>query len=235
MARVVQSVTDLASALRPLASFAWRMLLTLTICRSVFVLYDWQAVRGAGALGAVYSAGLESDVALVLLVLLVPVLSFPVLASNRRLVNAWRGLFTACLPFVLLTIVLVQCATPSFVDPLDGRPALIFFEYLNDPAGVAAALWAGFRTPIVVAAVLALIAAWTSARRLAVIAGRVRPVGLMPALVAMPVLLTGCFLAFGLIADRVVADARRTETDTPQAVAVAAYNEKLPETFDPGR
>lgn len=235
MIRVMHSAADVAAALRPLVSFAWRMLFTLMICRSVFVLYDWQAVRGAGALGAIYSDGLEFDLALVLLVLLATIVAFPILASNERLVSAWRGLFTACLPFVLLAIVLIQCATPSFVDPLDGRPAPIFFEYLDDPVGVAMDLWAGFKAPIVFAATLALIATWVNTRRLAVIVGRVKPVGFMPALAVTPVLITGCFLALGLIADDVVADSQLMATQPAEPVTVAAYNEPLPGGLDQSR
>ena len=79
------ALARLAISLRPLLSFAWRMVLTLTICRILFVAWQWQRVIDAHMLGNVFLQGLRFDLVLLGLMLLLPILAFPVLASNRPL------------------------------------------------------------------------------------------------------------------------------------------------------
>lgn len=217
-------ITGLLAAMRPLVSFAWRMLATLTICRTVFVAFQWDSIQVAGRLGPIYADGVIFDTALVCLVLILPLAAFPLLASNRFLVGAWRALFAGCLPLVLTIIVLLACATPSFVNPLDGRPALIFLEYLNDPAGVARSTWQQSGIAIVTAAVLGLALTLVNARRLAAIVARIRPVAFLPALAGMIVLLGPWMATFGFLADSVAAEVGQRPA-TAADIVVAAYNE----------
>ena len=135
LARVLRS-------LRPLFSFSWRTLLVLTICRSIFVGWQWQRVVEADMLTTIFVQGLRFDLVLIGLMLTVPVLAFPLLASNRLMLPAWRGLLRVCLPAALLVVVFMECSTPSFVDQFDSRPNILFLEYLNHPREVALTLWA---------------------------------------------------------------------------------------------
>lgn len=45
--------TEIATSLRPLVSIGWRMLLTLTVSRFIFVAWQWQKVMDADMLGSV--------------------------------------------------------------------------------------------------------------------------------------------------------------------------------------
>jgi phosphoglycerol transferase MdoB-like AlkP superfamily enzyme len=193
MTELLQDSADrLAASLRPLFSFAWRMLLTLTIARSMFVIWQWQRVVEADMLLSIYIQGLRFDLVLLGLMSIVPVVLYPFLASNRFLVPAWRGLLRVCLPAVLLLVVFMECSTPSFVDQFDSRPNLLFFEYLNHPKEVAATLWGAYKIPILAAIVLVSGLTFMHSRQLGRLVDGIRPVGLLPALLITPLLLAGC-------------------------------------------
>jgi phosphoglycerol transferase MdoB-like AlkP superfamily enzyme len=182
----------LATSLRPLMSFAWRMVVTLTVCRIIFVAWQWQRVVDADMLGIVFLQGLRFDLVLVGLMLAVPVLCFPILASNRFLVPAWRTLLKICLPLALLLIVFMECSTPSFVDQFDSRPNILFLEYLNHPKEVGATLWAAYKLPIIFAVVIVSSITWLNARQLGRLVAPIRPTGVLPALIVAPLLLVLC-------------------------------------------
>jgi len=183
----------LAVSLRPLWSFAWRMVLTLTICRVVFVMWQWQRVVDADMLGTVFVQGFRFDLVLLGLMLALPVLLFPVLASNRFLVPAWRSLLRFCLPLALLLVVFMECSTPSFVDQFDSRPNILFFEYLNSPREVGATLWAAYKIPILLAVLVVTAITWVSSRQIGKLVQPIRPTGVLPALLVTPLLLFVCF------------------------------------------
>lgn len=188
----MQRLSLISTSLRPLFSFAWRTLLTLTVCRTVFVVWQWPRVVEADMLGSIYTQGLRFDVVLLGLMLAVPILTFPVLASNRFLVPAWRGLLKVCLPAVLLVIVFLECSTPSFVDQFDSRPNIFFLEYLNHPREVAATLWAAYKVPILASIILVTAITWINSRQIGRLVRRVQPVGVIPAIVITPFLLLAC-------------------------------------------
>jgi phosphoglycerol transferase MdoB-like AlkP superfamily enzyme len=181
-ARVLLSV-------RPLASFAWRALIVLTASRAVFVVWQWQRVIEADMLASIFTQGLRFDLVLIGLMLIVPILAFPILASNRLLVPAWRGMLKICLPAVLLVIVFMECSTPSFVDQFDSRPNILFVEYLNHPREIAATLWAAYKVPILMTAALASLITWLNVRQFGRMVRPIQAVGIIPALLVTPILL----------------------------------------------
>ncbi|MBT8080283.1 MAG: hypothetical protein KJO31_17010, partial [Gammaproteobacteria bacterium] len=140
--------------------------------------------------------GLRIDLLLTGLILTVPVISFPFLASNRLLLPAWQGLLRSTLPMVLLAVVLMECSTPSFVNQFDSRPNILLLEYLNNPHTVASSLWADYKIPILVTVILGLIFTWSNVQDLGRLVKRIKPTGFLPALAASPVLL---FLCIGMI------------------------------------
>jgi phosphoglycerol transferase MdoB-like AlkP superfamily enzyme len=125
--------------------------------------------------------------------LALPVLLFPVLASNRFLVPAWRSLLRFCLPLALLLVVFMECSTPSFVDQFDSRPNILFFEYLNSPREVGATLWAAYKIPILLAVLVVTAITWVSSRQIGKLVQPIRPTGVLPALLVTPLLLFVCF------------------------------------------
>ena len=190
------TLNKLAVSLRPLWSFAWRVVLTLTVCRLVFVVWQWQRVVDADMLGAVFVQGFRFDLVLLGLMLVIPVLCFPIFASNRFLVPAWRSLLKVCLPLALLLVVFMECSTPSFVDQFDSRPNILFLEYLNSPREVAATLWGAYKLPILIAVVLVTAITWLNSKQLGKLVRPIQPTGVLPALLVTPLLL---FVCFGLV------------------------------------
>jgi hypothetical protein len=188
----LSTATKLTIALRPLFSFGWRMLLTLTVCRIIFVAWQWQRIVDADMLGSIFFQGLKIDLVLLGLMLSIPVLFFPILASNRFLVPAWRGLLKVCLPAALLVIVLMECSTPSFVDQFDSRPNILFLEYLVHPRDVGATLWAAYKLPIVFAVLFVITVTLVNSRQIGRLVTPIRPTGVVPSILVTPVLLILC-------------------------------------------
>jgi len=182
----------LHAALMPLFSFAWRLILALTIARLLLVFWQWDRVSGADMSVAVFVQGLRFDLVLVGMFLAGPVLLFPILASNKYLIGFWRVLLRFYLPAAFLAAVFMELSTPSFVDQFDSRPNILFVEYLNHPQEVFATLWAAYKLPIVLAVLAIAVIGTATGRKFASITSGIRPTGIGPALVLAPVLLIVC-------------------------------------------
>lgn len=186
-------MNKLATSLRPLWSFAWRTVLALTVCRLALVAWQWQRVTDADMLGTVFIQGIRFDFVLLGLLLAIPVLLFPFLASNRLLVGAWRTFLAFYLPFALLIVVFMECSTPSFVDQFDSRPNMLFFEYLNRPREVGTMLWKAYKLPIFASILLIAVVTWLNSRQIRRLVRPIQATGIRPAIVATPLLLFACF------------------------------------------
>jgi hypothetical protein len=192
MASNLNTTTKLAISLRPFFSFGWRMLFMLTVCRIIFVAWQWQRITDADMLGSVFLQGLRFDLVLLGLMLSIPALCFPILASNRFLVPAWRGLLKVCLPAALLVIVLMECGTPSFVDQFDSRPNILILDYLVHPREVVAMLLANYKLPITLAVIFVTTITLLNSRQIGRLVAPIQPTGLIPAVLITPILLVLC-------------------------------------------
>lgn len=189
----MHSARNVAVSLRPLFAFSWRLVLILTVFRAIFVAWQWPRVVAADMLVATLLQGLRFDLVLLGLLLVFPLLLFPVLASNRTLLPAWRALLRIGLPLALLFVVFMECSTPSFINQFDGRPNILFLEYLNHPREIAATLWAAYKLSIVTAVFLVSAITWVVAQQLGKLVVPIRPTGFLPALAVTPLLLIVCF------------------------------------------
>jgi phosphoglycerol transferase MdoB-like AlkP superfamily enzyme len=192
MRPISESASRILQSLHPLFSFAARTLLLLLVCRTVFVVWQWQRVVEADMLATIYVQGLRFDLVLIGLMLIVPILVYPFLASNRLLIPAWRGLLKVALPAVLLLIIFMECSTPSFVDQFDSRPNILFLEYLNHPVEVGATLWAAYKLPIIMTILLSLVFTYFNVRHIGRLVRSIQPVGFVPALLVTPLLVFVC-------------------------------------------
>lgn len=183
---------SVAVSLRPLLSFAWRMLLTLTLFRTALVVWQWQRVADADMLVPIFVQGLRFDLVSLGVLSLIPVLLYPIFSSNRFLAPAWRRLLRVYFSAALLVVVFMECSTPSFVDQFDSRPNLFFFEYLNHPGEIAGTLWAAYKFPMFAALLLVSAMTWANSRQIGRLVDQVRPVGMVPALVVTALLFVVC-------------------------------------------
>jgi phosphoglycerol transferase MdoB-like AlkP superfamily enzyme len=179
-------------SLRPIASFSWCILAVLAISRLILVAWQWDRVVDADMLASVFLQGLRFDLVLTGLLVAIPVLLFPILASNRLLLPAWRVLLRAGLPLALMAVIFMECSTPSFIDQFDSRPNILFLEYLNRPREVGATLWSAYLLPIVGALILVGAVGWFSFRRFRRLVLPIEPTGILPALLVTPFLLVIC-------------------------------------------
>lgn len=186
------SFSRLVNAINPLMSFAWRLVLVLTVSRILLVAWQWERVADTDMFVPVFVQGLRFDFVLLGLTLVIPILLFPFLASTRLLVPVWRTFLRIYLPAVLLVVIFMELSTPSFVDQFDSRPNILFVEYLDHPREVAATLWGAYKAPLIFTVLLVTGFTVVSARQFRTIVSRVRATGLVTALVITPLLLVLC-------------------------------------------
>lgn len=156
---------SLANSIRPLASFAWLLLLVLFVARVLLVVWQWDRVADADMLRTVFVQGLRFDLLLLGLFLIAPSLMYPVFASNHRTMMYWRHFLTAYLSACFLFAVIMEISTPSFIDQFDSRPNILFVEYLNHPREIAATIWFAYRDELVFGLMTAIaLSVWTLRR-----------------------------------------------------------------------
>jgi phosphoglycerol transferase MdoB-like AlkP superfamily enzyme len=141
----------------------------------------------------VFLQGFRFDLVLLGLVLVIPTLLFPVLASSQRLVAVWRAFLLWYLPAILVAAVFMELSTPSFVMQFDSRPNIMFVEYLGHPREVFSTLWAAYKLPLIFALFGVAAVAVHMVRRLKTIVHRINSTGPTAAILILPVLLALCF------------------------------------------
>lgn len=178
--------------LLPLLMFVVYALLLLTSARIALVLWQWERVIDAGMLVAVFLQGLRFDLVLVGIVLAVPALCLPLLASNRLLRPGWRFLLKFYLPVALLIILFMEVSTPAFIAQFDSRPNILFVEYLDHPTEVFSTLWAAYKTQLIIAVTLCAILGRYSFRKFDRLTTGMRPLSSKTILAVSPLLLLLC-------------------------------------------
>lgn len=180
----------------PLLAFAWRALLLLSSARLALIIWQWQRVIDADMLAPVFVQGLRFDLVLLGLVLAIPALCFPLLASNRMLLPAWRFVLKFYLPIALLAILFMEVSTPSYIQQFDSRPNVLFVEYIDHPVEVLSTLWVAYKMQLFIAVVLLILVGRYSFRKFGHLTGTIQPLSAGSVLIIAPLLL---FLCFALI------------------------------------
>lgn len=177
------------NALVPLLTFTWLLIASLTFSRLLLLAWQWDRVQEAGMLVPILVQGLRFDIVLLGILCVLPILLYPVLASTRRMLPAWRIFLRVYLPLMLLVAIFMELATPSFVEQFDSRPNALFFEYLNHPREVSATLWAAYKLPFIIAVTLLMVAGVVVARRFRHATAFMTPTSAVTMAMALPVLL----------------------------------------------
>ena len=147
---------------RLIVRFTLLALVLLTASRLGLALWQYERVAAAGGLAAVMLGGLRIDVSLVAMLIAAPALLAPWL-GQRRLPTR---ITAATLLVLWLVLVLLEVATPGWIDEYDTRPNRLFVEYLVSPREVGGMLLRGY-AGVLAAALMALIAAaWLGRRTL---------------------------------------------------------------------
>jgi len=163
-------------SIRPLLSFAWRMLLVLFVARALLVTWQWDRVDDANMLQTVFVQGLRFDLVLLGLFLFIPSLMYPVFATIPRFADYWKRFLAAYLSLCFLIAAFMEISTPLFIDQFDSRPNILFVEYLNHPSEIAATIWSAYRAELVLGtAFVAALVVWMW-RRIVPLTKRIQPI-----------------------------------------------------------
>lgn len=193
-------MTRLKQRLGPLWPFFCFLVLNLAllgVSRLGLALWQAQRVTGANGWGPVLLQGLRVDLSTLCWLFGVPAVLTLLLAGKHGPGRAWLWLMRVWLTAGTGLLLLLELATPAFINTYDLRPNRLFIEYLIYPKEVFGMLWQGHLAALVLAAVLVPAAAWALWRW----SGRLCQHLAMPAWYWRPVLAL-LVLALGLLGGR---------------------------------
>ncbi len=131
----------------------------LSISRLGLVLWKLDHVTATGKLAEIMLQGVRVDIILLSLLVLIPLLFAPILAT-RRFFKAWQKFTYAWVMLAIVLLVFLEASTPGFIAEYDVRPNRIFVEYLKYPHEVSDMLWRGFKIHIFAGLSVSLLAIW---------------------------------------------------------------------------
>lgn len=136
---------------------------SLGLSRAVLIGWQWDRVDVTDALLSMLLQGLRSDLITLGLFAAPLVVLLPLFLAVKRL-TWWSRLASAWLSFSLISILLLEFATPQFLYEYDTRPNRLFIEYLVYPREVFAMLWIGYRGSLAMVALGLAAASWLIVR-----------------------------------------------------------------------
>lgn len=193
-------MTRLKQRLGPLWPFFCFLLLDLALLSlSRLGLAWWQAQRviGADGWGPVLLQGLRVDVSTLCWLFGVPAVFTLLLAGKHGPGRVWMGLMRLWLTAGTGLLLLLELATPAFINTYDLRPNRLFIEYLIYPKEVFGMLLQGHLLALLLVGVLVPAALWAGWRW----SGRLCRDLTMPVWYWRPVLAV-LILALGLLGGR---------------------------------
>lgn len=174
---------------QPVLATAAFLLLVFTLFRLLFMAYFWSRVSQTGGAAFILLQGLRFDMITLGILLGLPTLLLTLLAPWRLL----RPLISYGLPVILAVIimlaVMLEASTLPFIIQFDARPNILFVEYLKYPREVVSTLLIGFPIQTVLAIGLSLTSGWLAWKRLRRGFAKTPKIGLLTALLALPVIM----------------------------------------------
>ena len=122
--------------LKPFFVYLIPLLIVLSLSRAALVGWQYDRIAETDGLGFIFLQGLRFDLVLLGMLLFIPGVLLPLLATNRWTQRA--GFLAIKYYFLLLTglLVFMELATPNFIIQFDFRPNILFVEYLKYPREV---------------------------------------------------------------------------------------------------
>lgn len=136
---------------------------SLALSRAALIGWQWQRVDVTDSLWNIMLQGLRSDLITLGLFAAPVVLLLPLFLAVNRL-SWWSRVSSAWLSVSLITILLLEFATPQFLYEYDSRPNRLFIEYLVYPREVSAMLWTGYKGTLALVALGLGAASWLTVR-----------------------------------------------------------------------
>lgn len=191
-----EQLRALRATLKPFAAYLLVTFAVLSLARVGLSLWLAERVSAVDGWGYILLQGVRFDLVLQGLLLAVPLSLSPLLAALPWSRRAWAAIVPVLLSAYTVFIVFTELATPWFVLEYDLRPNVLFLKYLEYPREVASMLLAGYRWPLVLAAIAVPATAWFSWRCYARHSQSAPAPAPVFALAAVPVLLLVCAIAW---------------------------------------
>jgi phosphoglycerol transferase MdoB-like AlkP superfamily enzyme len=181
--------------LLPIGVFVVVTLITLSLFRFGFIVWQWERVTAAHAITDIIVQGMRFDLVLLGYLLIIPATLTPFAATHPAVQKYWQQLLRVYFLLCGVAIVFMEMATPSFITQYDARPNYLFIEYLKYPREVFDTLWGAYKIQLVAAAItcgLVIYLGWRTTKPLREFRA---PLGLGKAAIVSPVILILCALA----------------------------------------
>lgn len=186
-------ITGIPGPLLPILVFFCSILLFLSLSRISFMLWKWERVSAVEGFWPILGYGIRMDVVVLCYGLALPILLSLILPNNNIVRRIWGRILTVWLTLYTILFVFMEAATPSFVDQYDSRPNRLFFEYLDHPREVFSTIWAAYKLPLILAAVLVILAVWVTWKGSRFLIQQSQPWGPVKRLMVLPLVLLVLF------------------------------------------
>lgn len=135
----------------------------LSLSRALLMLWQWDRVAATGIWGEMLFQGVRVDL-MQLGLLCVPMVFLVPLLAISPLWRLWQRVSALWLIVCVALLVLLEVASPAFINEYDTRPHRLFVEYLKYPGEVVPMLWEGFRAHLLGGLALIGLALYATAR-----------------------------------------------------------------------
>lgn len=151
----------LNNALKQVYVFSIACLVFWTFCRAVyvFILY-FDRVHTQHVTNFVFAQGVRFDLVILGMIIVLPGLLSILLSPIRPVWKPWQTFQSVYFSTFFGFIVLMELATPSFIEQYDVRPNILFIEYLKYPKEVFSMLSKGYLTELLLVLVLVPISSF---------------------------------------------------------------------------
>jgi phosphoglycerol transferase MdoB-like AlkP superfamily enzyme len=147
-------LTSVSRSFRPLVMTAVSGLLLIFLFRCAFVVWQWPRVAAVGQLQRIFLTGLQMDLQLISYLLFPALLLWPA-AGGTTNTGAWAvRLLRIWYCLVVLFLLFMETATPSFLSEYGVRPNRLFFDYLIYYREVGSMLWKQYKLQLILSAVI---------------------------------------------------------------------------------
>lgn len=194
--RVVADLFATGRAMRPFLAYLLVSLCIMSSARIALMIAHADRVSAADGWSFILLQGMRFDLVLQGLLLAIPLSLTPLLCVAGPVRRVWERLLPALLTVLTVFIVFMELATPSFILEYDLRPNILFVQYLEYPREVLSMLWTGYRLPIFIGLIVLPIVGWSVLRLYRRQAAALPRTGLVSSLLAVPVLLFVCAVAW---------------------------------------
>jgi phosphoglycerol transferase MdoB-like AlkP superfamily enzyme len=185
-------VSDSASPLRQLVRFSVAALMVWMIARCLLIALHFDRLNAVNGVQQAFWLGIRVDLITLGWALAAPILLLPIAALERGQ-RTWNLVTRTWFTGLLALALMLEIATPAFLDEYQVRPNRLALDYLGRPQEVLPMLWGAFRLSLLAGIASLGAGLWCGWRLFANASGELRQnrwmLWLWPLLIALCVLM----------------------------------------------